>query len=468
MRIVLLTQTDLPLMLFEPTAGDDQCLVVTDEARLARRARRRGFRTATGDLTSPSLYRRMKLSPQDRLLVHIPHPAHLARCLHVLIKADPETPITVLLDPGAEPPDRWEDEVLFLPTSRLGSVCLRSEMEKAATRRSLAAIRTLFKGAERILLLVQDDPDPDGLASALALRTLLGRNRLSAVIGSFGEVRRPENVAMVNLLDIHVNVIQPGDLTSFDRIALLDVQPFHSPDIPTHVDLVIDHHPRRTNYTARIKDVRPRYGATSTIMTEYLLASDTPISSRLATALLYGIKTDTQLLGRDTTPMDVSAFASLYPMANQGILRRIDRPQFPRGDLPALSLALHNAHILDDILFAYMGPLTREDVIPYIADFCLEMEGVEWSVVSGLFEGKLIISVRNFGATRSAGEVTKAAFEPYGSAGGHKAMAKAVIPLDRIPTDCLDHESWVHDRFLVALYERPAANGNCKSAAQSA
>ena len=91
----------------------------------------------------------------------------------------------------------------------------------------------------------------------------------------------------------------PEELAGYDRVALLDVQPFHSPDIPTHVDLVIDHHPRRTNYTARIKDVRPRYGATSTIMTEYLLASDTPISSRLATALLYGIKTDTQLLGRD-------------------------------------------------------------------------------------------------------------------------------------------------------------------------
>ena len=87
----------------------------------------------------------------------------------------------------------------------------------------------------------------------------------------------------------------------------------------------------------------------------------------------------------------------------------------------------------------------------------LEVEGVEWSVVSGLFEGKLIVSVRNFGAARSAGEVTKAAFEPYGSAGGHKAMAKAVIPLTQIPTDCLDHESWVRDRFLVHLYERPAA-----------
>lgn len=464
MRILLVTQTEVPLLLFPAVSGEDQCVVVTDDKRLAARARHRGFRAATGNLADPGLFRRVKLCSQDRLLLHIPHAPLLRRCLHVVLQADPEAPVTVLLDPRTEPPERWQDEVLFLSSARLGAVCLRSEMEKAATRRSLAAIRTLFKGAERILLLVQDDPDPDGLASALALRTLLGRNRLSAVIGSFGEVKRPENVAMVNLLDIQVQRVQAADLAAYDRVALLDVQPFHSPEIPTQVDLVIDHHPRRTNYTARIKDVRPRYGATSTIMTEYLLASDTPISSRLATALLYGIKTDTQLLGRDTTPMDVSAFASLYPLANQGLLRRIDRPQFPRGDLPALSLALQNAHILDDILFAHMGPLTREDVIPYIADFCLEMEGVEWSVVSGVFEGRLIVSVRNYGAARSAGEVTKAAFDVYGSAGGHKAMAKAVVPLEQIPLDCLDHENWVRDRFLVALCEKSGANGAGRAA----
>ncbi|MHB8765079.1 MAG: DHH family phosphoesterase, partial [Deferrisomatales bacterium] len=395
--------------------------------------------------------------PADRVVVHLPRAPDLARCLRALLEAAPEVPVSALLEPGMEPPPRWRDEVLCIPTQRLGSVCLRSEMEKAASRRSLSAIRTLFRGAERVLLLVQDDPDPDGLASSLALRTLLGRNRLSTVIGAFGAVKRPENVAMCRFLDIHVSRVKPADLKGFDRVALLDVQPFHSPDIPTQVDLVIDHHPRRPNYTARIKDVRPKYGATSTIMTEYLLASDVPISQRVATALLYGIKTDTQLLGRATTPMDVSAFAALYPLANHSLLRRIDRPQFPRVDLPSLSIALQHCQIVDDILFAYLGPLTREDVIPYIADFCLEVEAVEWSVVSGVSEGKLSISVRNFGAARSAGETVKAAFEPYGSAGGHKEMAKAVIPLARIPTDCLDHESWVRDRFLVALYERPEA-----------
>jgi nanoRNase/pAp phosphatase (c-di-AMP/oligoRNAs hydrolase) len=316
-------------------------------------------------------------------------------------------------------------------------------------------MRQLFRGAERVLLLVQEDPDPDGLASALALRTLLGRNRLTAVIGSFGAVTRPENVAMINLLDIQVQRVEPTALSGFDRIALLDVQPFHSPGIPADVDLVIDHHPRR-NFSARIKDIRPRYGATSTIMTEYLLASETPISQRLATALLYGIKTDTQLLGRDTTPMDVAAFATLYPMVNQSALRRIDRPQLPRRDLITLSHAFRAARTEEDVLYSHLGPLSREDVVPYIADFCLEVQGVEWSVVSGVFEGRLVISVRNYEGTRHAGEVVKEAFEVYGSAGGHRSAAKAVIPLSSLPPECLDHETWVRSRFQAALEKQPA------------
>ncbi|WP_025322080.1 DHH family phosphoesterase [Deferrisoma camini] len=454
MAVAVISRTDFPALLLDPRANPEPMVFVTDDPALARMARRRGFRTATGELTDPRLFRRARIGPEDRVLFHLPRLTDLNRCLAALLKVVPDAAVAALLEPGRAAPRRWKERVLFIPTGQIGTVCLRSELEKAATRRMLAGIRSLFEGAEKVLLLVQDDPDPDGLASALALRALLGRNRLTAVIGAFGAVTRPENVAMVRLLDIQVETITPDDLERFDRIALLDVQPLHSPDIPLRVDLVIDHHPRRAQCRARISDIRPKYGATSTIMTEYLLASDTPISQRLATALIYGIKTDTQLLGRDTTPMDVSAFASLYPLANHALLRRIDRPQFPRRDLPSLSHALNHARIVDDILFAHLGPLTREDVVPFIADFGLEVEAVEWSVVSGIYGGKLVISVRSYGTGRSAGEVVKAAFESFGSAGGHKAMAKAVIPLDNVPDECVDHETWVQGRFLNALYQK--------------
>lgn len=463
MDVVIVTRSEFPLHFFDGSTDEEPRRVLTDDAALARRARRQGFRATSGDLASPAVYRRLRPSPATRFLFYLPGGHDLDRCLLALLTATPDAAVTALWEPRVPVPARWKDQIQFTPLERLGSTCLRVDLERAANRGTLAAMRFLFRGAERVLLLVQDDPDPDGLASALALRALLGRNRLTAVIGSFGRVTRPENVAMTRLLDIQVQQIAPEAVREFDRVALLDVQPFHSPGIPTEVDLVIDHHPRRTNYQATIRDIRPRYGATSTIMTEYLQASRTPISQRLATALLYGIKTDTQLLGRDTTPADVAAFAALYPEANHTLLRRIDRPQLPRGDLHTLSHAFRNAHIQRDILFTHLGPLSREDVIPYIADFCLEVEGVEWSVVSGIFEGKLVLSVRNYGGGRSAGDVVKAAFEAYGSAGGHRAMAKAVLPLGQLPAECLDHEAWVRERFLAAHAVRDAVEAPWES-----
>jgi len=465
MKIAVISHSDLPLALLAPAqSGAEECVFACHESGLARRARRRGFATVTGSLDDPSTFRRLRITRNDRVLVYLESRHEQDRCLRTLFELHPEVAVTVLHGPRTIPSPHWSGSVLALPLEKLGAAGLLGEMEKAATRRAVAAVRELFRGAERVLLLVQEDPDPDGLASALALRTLLGRNRLSAVIGSFGAVKRPENVSMVRLLGIHVQQLEPKQVAEFDRVALLDVQPMHSPGIPTDVDLVIDHHPRRSQLKARFRDIRPRYGATSTILTEYLLASGTPISQRLATALLYGIKTDTQLLGRDTTPKDVAAFAALYPLVSHATLRRIDRPQFPRGDLASLSYALAHAEIVDDILFAYLGPLTREDVIPYIADFCLEVESVEWSVVSGLYEGKLIVSIRYLAASRHAGEVTKAAFEAYGSAGGHRAMSKAVIPLGQIPQDCLEHASWVRDRFLVSLHERTTSSAPAAAA----
>ncbi|HSH70820.1 MAG TPA: DHH family phosphoesterase [Deferrisomatales bacterium] len=460
MKIAVIAHTDLPLALLDPKqSGAEECLFACEDPALARRARRRGFTTVTGPLDDLRTYRRLHISRNDQVLVCLESRQDQDRCFRALFEVHPKMAVTALHGPRSVPHPRWEGAVLALPMEKVGAAGLLGEMEKASTRRAVATVRELFKGAERVLLLVQEDPDPDGIASALALRTLLGRNRLSAVIGSFGAVKRPENVSMVRLLDINVQQLRPEQITEFDRVALLDVQPLHSPGIPTDVDLVIDHHPRRSQLKARFRDIRPRYGATSTILTEYLLASDTPISQRLATALLYGIKTDTQLLGRDTTAKDVAAFSSLYPLVNHATLRRIDHPQFPRRDLASLSHALTHAEIVDDILFAYLGPLTREDVIPYIADFCLEVEAVEWSVVSGLYEGKLIISIRYLAGARHAGEVTRAAFEAYGSAGGHRAMSKAVIPLVQIPQDCLAHDSWVRDRFLVALHEGRQTTG---------
>jgi nanoRNase/pAp phosphatase (c-di-AMP/oligoRNAs hydrolase) len=261
-------------------------------------------------------------------------------------------------------------------------------------------------------------------------------------------VTRPENIAMVKLLEIEIEKLTASDLKQFDRIALVDLQPPHLSHPPQEVDLVIDHHPEQFTYKSVIKDIRPSYGATSTILLEYLLCAGSSVGTRLATAMLYGIKSDTFLLAREVNEWDVEAFSYLYPLANQNLMRRIERPELPPAALDALSTALKNRRVIDKVAFVHLGRVERDDLIPQVADFSLSFEGIEWAFVSGIFDANYIISVRNVGYVRAAGRVLKDAFGDIGSAGGHASMAKAIIPLSRL---C---EKWDIDPRNVRMMNR--------------
>ena len=193
------------------------------------------------------------------------------------------------------------------------------------------------------------------------------------------------------------------------------------------VDLVIDHHPVEAPIKARYKDVRPSYGATATILVEYLRAAEVKITQRLATALLYAIKSDTLGLERGGTRADLDAFAFLYLLANHNALRRIERPELSEAALDVLAQGLARRRIVRGVFFSHLGTVSTADLIPQFADFGLQAEGVEWSVVSGVVSDTAHVSVRNVGYVKSAGDVVRAAFGDLGSAGGHRTMAKAVL-----------------------------------------
>ncbi len=303
-------------------------------------------------------------------------------------------------------------------------------MDLQTTKTRLKELRALVSDDDRIAIVLQDDPDPDGIASAMALRTLLGRNKLTTPIFSFGAVSRPENRTMVHLLDIEIERATAEELAEFSKIAMVDVQPAYFEDRLPRADIVIDHHPGYTPGSAPFEDVRTRYGATATILTEYLIAADERISERLATALLYGIKSDALMMSRRVTDDDLQAFTHLYPLATDNWLRRIDRPELPLAFARILSRAMSRLQIRDGLAVLHLGPIERDDLIVQMADFCLMFETTEWVAVSGKLGRNLVISVRNQGTGRSAGEVVRRLFGDIGSAGGHRNMAKAVIPLN--------------------------------------
>ena len=169
----------------------------------------------------------------------------------------------------------------------------------------------LFSHEDRLLILI--DPDPDAIASALALKRLLWHRLTSCTIAPIRPITRPQNQRMVQLLSIALTPLQKLNPEEYNRKALVDNQPAHHKLFGHyHYDVIIDHHPRVPETKARLVDIRPEYGATSTIMTEYLREARIKPSLKLASALYYGIKTDTANFERPAGEPDVRAFHYLF------------------------------------------------------------------------------------------------------------------------------------------------------------
>src|ERR671919_528342 len=459
MQYLAICEDDLLFHFMRNVAGKHaEVLFLVQDSTMARRIKRQGGTVREGDLLKEETYKKIKLRYVDQAIVFV-RDADLQQQICNLLRSLDKN-LSILSLTGDSNGQRASGDPLLrkvqLPDVFEG-FC-NSQILDTVNRKKVERIRSLFGEKRKVHILLQHDPDPDAIGSALALRELLGRNRSTTPLVTFGEVTRPENLAMIRLLDIHIDRINYEDLYKDGaRLALVDVQPPYFDRPLGNVDLVVDHHPKRTNFKARFTDLRTDYGATSTIFTEYLRAAAMEPSQRLATALLYGIKTDTLFLERGSNLADLNAFTFLYPFANKAMIARIERPALPREDLEALGRALTRLRLDNGVAVIHMGEINREDVIPQMAEFCLQIEGVEWGVVSGLVKDKVVISVRNVGYVKSAGEIMKKLYDDIGSAGGHRAMAKAVIPLDRFKEKFGEvSEKVIRDAMVPLIVERDA------------
>jgi nanoRNase/pAp phosphatase (c-di-AMP/oligoRNAs hydrolase) len=210
---------------------------------------------------------------------------------------------------------------------------------------------------------------------------------------------------------------------------MVDSQPCHTECLTgLRPNVVIDHHPD-SGYRGAFTDVRPEYGATATILTEYLRAARITPSQNLATALYHAIKTDTDDFKRQTLVEDLQAFQFLFRRANIPLARRIAQADLRLEYLKYFRSALNDMRLRKGRVFVHLGPVANPDVCVVIADFFMRIHSVTWSVVSGTFDRKLIVIIRNDGSRKNAGRVAKMAFGPFGSAGGHKTMARAEVNL---------------------------------------
>ena len=400
-------------------------------------------------------------SPDDALnqkgsftLIVVHNELSSSEVLSSLSSSYPDSPIVVSANGERE---KDYDSARYVKFEEVVDSQISFEEKLARADISVRQIREVHRDAKRLLILVHNQPDPDAIASALALRTLLRRNRKTTTIGYLGEkISRPENVAMVELMDIDLQMISHEDIKNFDSIALVDVQPSYFEGEVTGIDSVIDHHPTTPECDARFTEISSEEGATATIMTRFLRAAQVEISAKLSTALLYGIKTDTMILNRGADLDDLEAFTYLYSQADLGLLRKIESKNLYSEEIKHYGEALSKHWINDGIIFMNLGRIEKEHLIPQVADMGMKVEGVQWSVAFGIISGShLIMSVRNSGSVKSAGRLLFELFDEMGSAGGHRSYAKAVIPMDEVKdligkTSRKNVEQWIDRVFRTA------------------
>jgi nanoRNase/pAp phosphatase (c-di-AMP/oligoRNAs hydrolase) len=435
MRCLAACQTELAIrMLDEILLPSFEVEFLVESKPLARRLHDSGLNVTYGDFKRTDTYLKADLTPGTCVVVEDSGRRSLRKVLQSIWDAGGT--LVYVLGVGAPHTREREEELKalfpelnYLALSELFGGPLLTEFSRSLTRLKVQQYQRFFNDADRVLILLHNDPDPDALASGLALRNVLRRNRQTAVIGAFEGVTRPENQRMMNLLDINIEIVTAAHIADFDRIAMVDVQPHYFGGEIDRADLVIDHHPEQSGYTAVYKDIRVDYGSTSTILTEHLRAMDANISERTATAMLYAIKSDTLFFNRQANRVDIEAFSYLYPLADATLIRKMEGAEITMERLDYVLKARQHGRMTEQVFCTFLGTTPREDFIPYVADFFLQLEDVQWTIVSGIVNDTLVMSVRNLGYSRNAGEFVRKYFNEIGSAGGHRAMAKAVVPL---------------------------------------
>ena len=316
--------------------------------------------------------------------------------------------------------------------------CDPFKVGKGSTRRrsraeALKLLYAQFNPKDRVLITI--DPDPDSIAAALALKRLLWHKVLSTTVGLTRPIKRLNNLTLVRLLRLPLTPIKPKALKEFDKFLLVDGQPQHNEMFANiRYTAVIDHHPPICEINAPFVDIRPEYGATATIMTEYLQTVAIKPSKTLATALIYGIKTDTRNFERHCLLDDVKAFHYLFGKANLNIIRKVEISDLALKDLNCFERAVRVKRVVKGRIYAHLDKVASHDILVIIAEFLLKVHDISWSIVSGIHADLLIVVIRNDGYRKDAGRTIAKAFEDLGSAGGHKAMARAEIPLEHLKT----------------------------------
>ncbi|MDZ7687844.1 MAG: bifunctional oligoribonuclease/PAP phosphatase NrnA [Halobacteriales archaeon] len=306
-------------------------------------------------------------------------------------------------------------------------------MSSGDTTSRAAELVSLMNNADSVAIVCHDNPDPDCIASALAMRTIADNASVEDVdILYGGEVSHQQNRAFVNLLGVSMSRYRDADLERYDVIGFVDhSQKGENNPVPedASIDFVVDHHPPDNGVDAVFVDVREEFGATTTILVEYLRELGITPETETATALLFAIRAETLEYLRGTTPMEYEASRYLHELADIDLLDRMTNPAFTPETLDTIGHAILGREVRASSLVSGVGVITERDALPQAADYLMHLEGVSTVLVFGVVDDQIDISARSKDSRVDLNQVMRDAFGDVGSAGGHREMAGAQVPL---------------------------------------
>ncbi|MFQ3293403.1 MAG: nanoRNase/pAp phosphatase (c-di-AMP/oligoRNAs hydrolase) [Halobacteriales archaeon] len=336
--------------------------------------------------------------------------------------------------------------------------------------------RQALAGAEEVSVLMHPNPDPDAMATAMAVQHLAELVETTATVQYSGQIRHQENRAFRTVLNLDLDRIESKEDLAADRVVLVDHNEPRGFAGAERIDpcAVIDHHPGEGTGSA-FTDVRPEYGACASIIAEYVEELGIPVDaseasggnsvgdslpSDIATGLVYGIRTDTKELTLGITPMDFAAAGFLYPGVDQDQLERIANPQVPEAVLRLKARAIQEKEVRGSFAVCDLGEIDNIDAISQAADELMHLEGVTAVVVYGETDGTVHLSGRSRDDRVHMGQTIENVVDDISMSegGGHARMGGGQISVDHLegigPSEGISREELTDQIFAAMAGER--------------
>lgn len=309
----------------------------------------------------------------------------------------------------------------------------------------------ILKG-HKVFIQTHNFPDPDAIACAYGMQKFLDYHGVPTTICYNGRVDKISVMKMIDNFNVQMFPYDELDIAEEDYVLLVDGQKYNAnlTDIPGDEVACIDHHPTVKECKYLYQDIRI-VGACATLVAEYFYKSGTPLDEDTASALMYGIRMDTDSFGRGVTRLDIQMFEFLFQYAKVSLVDRMVNDNIELEDLQAYGAAIRNIKIYGNTGIAYIPFDCQDALVAMISDFILKLQSISISVIYAEKAGGLKFSVRSEEEGIHAGNLVMKALDGLGSGGGHSGMAGGFIPPEsRIQPKAVEHKV-IYERFTGLL-----------------